>query len=152
MWGGGGALKFTMCTHGWPEVFNIYPNDDSPFWEKNTPKHKFSALLQPNFTPKQDCVWKLPLSKIEYEVESENDPFSLKMGTFWPLIAFIQIEFEVNSEKTTFSLKTGTFNPKSIHPHNAPFWCFCGRTCVHIANSSPPPCILHESSKIRIEL
>ena len=61
-----GALNSTMCTHAWPEVFEIYSYKDSPFWRKITPKPGFSLVLPPNITPYRILFWKWHLSRIEF--------------------------------------------------------------------------------------
>ena len=46
-----GPLKFTICTHVWPEVFKIYPKKDSLFsGEKNkqTKQNKTKKHLDKN--------------------------------------------------------------------------------------------------------
>ena len=96
--------------------FKIYHKEELPYWGKNTPKYKFSAVLQPNF----------PLNRIL----SESN----------------RIEFEVKRWKTTHFLENGYFLTPKCNSHksrssskNSLFTLFCGRACEHIASLTGVP-------------
>ena len=95
-----GALKFTMCTHTWPEVFKINPKwgfavfclfvcflagggggrEGNTFLNLNRNLMQFAPIFTPRFFSESN-TWAL---------KKKKNPF-LKKGTFLPLIMILAL-------------------------------------------------------------